>query len=83
MAFIATVPPRHARGETAEVYRYMGEVAGGGDLVAKIVQLFSLRPASMRRMIRSWELAMWVGSEPRATRELVAATISRLNDCHY
>ncbi len=55
----------------------------GSDLVAGVVQVFSLRPASMRRMIRSWELAMWVGDVPRADRELVAAAVSRLNDCHY
>ena len=82
MPFIATVPPRKARGETADVYRYMAEVAGS-PMVAKIVQLFSLRPASMRRMIRGWELGMWAGDEPRATRELVGAAVSRLNHCHY
>lgn len=82
MAFIATIPPARATGEAAAVYRYMAEV-GGADLVGKIVQLFSLRPASMRRMIRSWELAMWVGDEPRAMRETVAAAVSRLNNCHY
>lgn len=82
MAFIATISPGKAVGETREVYRYMAQV-GGHAMVAKVVQLFSLRPASMRRMIRSWELAMWAGAEPRPTRELVAAAISRLNDCHY
>ena len=82
MAFIATVRPRTAHGETAEVYRYMAEVAGS-PMVAKIVQVFSLRPASMRAMIRGWELAMWAGDEPRAHRELVGAAVSRLNHCHY
>jgi hypothetical protein len=82
MAFIATIPPPRATGETAETYAYMRRVAGSG-MVAKVVQVFSLRPGSMRRMIRSWELSQWVGSEPRATRELVAAAVSRLNDCHY
>jgi alkylhydroperoxidase family enzyme len=82
MAFIATISPRNATGETREVYRYMAQV-GGQAMVAKVVQLFSIRPASMRRMIRSWELAMWAGAEPRSTRELVAAAVSRLNDCHY
>jgi alkylhydroperoxidase family enzyme len=82
MAFIATIPPGRATGETAAVYRYMEEV-GGTRLIGKIVQLFSLRPASMRRMIRSWELTQWVGEEPRPTRELVAAAVSRFNDCHY
>jgi hypothetical protein len=37
----------------------------------------------MRRMIRAWELAMWAGDEPRARRELIAAAVSRLNDCHH
>jgi alkylhydroperoxidase family enzyme len=35
----------------------MAEVSGSG-MVAKIVQIFSLRPASMRRMIRQWELTI-------------------------
>jgi hypothetical protein len=82
MALIATIPPARATGETAEAYRYMRRVGGIG-MVAKVVQLFSLRPGSMRRMIRSWELSNWIGSEPRATRELVASAVSRLNDCHY
>jgi hypothetical protein len=82
MAFIATVRPRDAAGETREVYRYMAAV-GGQSMVARIVQLFSLRPGSMRRMIRSWELAMWMGDGPRAMRETAAAAVSRFNDCHY
>jgi len=82
MAFIRIVPPGRATGETAAVYRYMAEV-GGHDMVGKIVQMFSLRPGSMRRMIRSWELSMWAGDAPRPMRETLAAAISRLNDCHY
>ncbi len=82
MPHIRTVPPRQASGETAEVYRTMKEV-GGSAVVANIVQLFSLRPGSMRRMIRSWELAMWCGDEPRTNRELIAAAVSRYADCHY
>ena len=83
MAYIRVISPREAAGETKEVYRYMAEVAGGFELVAKIVQMFSLRASSMRRMIRSWELVMWCGDAPRAEREFVAAAVSRLNDCHY
>lgn len=82
MPFIEIIPPRKATGDTAEVYRYMGEVGGGGP-VGKIVQMFSLRAGSMRRMIRTWELLMWSGTEPRASRELLAAIVSRYNDCHY
>jgi alkylhydroperoxidase family enzyme len=83
MAFIRVIPPGAATGETAAVYDYLRDVMGGFDRVARVVQLFSLRTGSMRRMVRSWELAMWCGEEPRAERELVASIISRLNDCHY
>src|SRR5262245_28406761 len=79
---IEVVPPSRATGETAEVYDALRRMSGAG-MVAQVVQVFSQRPASMRRMIRSWELAMWMGSEPRAQRELIAAAVSRLNDCHY
>ncbi|MFQ5479177.1 MAG: hypothetical protein ACE5E4_11225 [Candidatus Binatia bacterium] len=82
MAFIEIVSPARASGETAAVYDYIAEASGGG-MIGKIVQMFSLRPASMRRMMRSWELTMWSGSEPRANRELVAAAVSRFNNCHY
>jgi len=82
MAFIKTISPNKATGETKEVYNYMAEVAGH-DRVAKIVQIFSLRPGSMKRMVRQWELAMWKGSVPRQSREVVAAALSRFNNCHY
>jgi hypothetical protein len=83
MAYIETIPPRRATGELAQAYRYLATVLGADGLAARVVQAFSLRPASMRRMVRSWELAMWTGAEPRAARELLASLISRFNDCHY
>jgi hypothetical protein len=82
VAFIRTISARHARGDLAAAYRYMAEV-GGQSMVARIMQVFSLRPASVRRAIRGWELAMWVGDEPRWLRETVGAAVSHLNDCHY
>jgi hypothetical protein len=82
MAWIRTVPPKEARGETREVYRYMAEVAGD-KLVARIVQMFSLKAGSMRRMIRNWDITMWRGDVPRHQRELLASLVSRLNDCAY
>jgi hypothetical protein len=82
MAFIRTISPNKAINETAEVYQYVTQMVGY-NRIPKIVQVFSLRAGSMMRMIRTWELAMWIGDEPRAIRELVAATVSRLNECHY
>jgi len=83
MAFIEIIPPRKAVGETAGAYAYFAQVVGSDAMMARIVQMFSLRAESMRRMVRSWELTMWCGTEPRANRELLAALVSRLNDCHY
>ena len=82
MAFIEIIPPHKATGKTAEVYQYMAQVTGY-PMVAKIVQIFSLRPGSMKRMIRMWELTMWIGNLPRPAREMVAAAVSRFNNCHY
>jgi hypothetical protein len=82
MAYIAVIAPRQATGELAAAYRYLGEVVGKG-LAARIIQMFSLRAGSMRRMIRTWEVVMWGGGEPRTNRELVAAMVSRINECHY
>ncbi len=82
MTYIRTVRPSAATGETAAAYKYMAEVSGGEN-VAPVVQLFSLRPGSMRRMIRSWELALWMGEEPRDKRELLAAAVARLNGSAY
>jgi alkylhydroperoxidase family enzyme len=82
VAHIAMVPPARATGETAAAYQELRRISGSAR-AARVVQIFSLRPASMRRMIRAWELAMWAGDEPRARRELIAAAVSRLNDCHY
>lgn len=82
MAWIQTVSPPDGGPELLSVHDYMREVGGIG-VVANIVRLFSLRPASMWRMIRTWELAMWVGDVPRTNRELVAAMVSRVNQCVY
>ena len=82
MAFIQTISPGDAPEDVARVYRYMAEV-GGDDTVARIVQMFSLRAGSMRRVIRTWDLILWHGQEPRDRRELLASLVSRFNDCHY
>ena len=82
MPHIATVPPAQATGETADVYGELRRMSGSG-LAAQVVQVFSLRASSMRRMIRSRELAMWVGGAPRVVRELIAAAVARLEHCHY
>ncbi len=82
MAFIKTIPPRKATGETAKAYDQMIKMGGSG-VIPKIIQVFSLRPGAMKRMIRTWELAAWTGDEPRHLKELVGSVVSRLNGCIY
>ena len=82
MPYIKITPPRQATEELLDVYNYASNVAGI-NMVAKIVQIFSLRPASMKRMVRMWELMMWMGAVPRPYRELAAAAVSRFNNCPY
>ena len=51
MAFINTIPPGKATGETAEVYKSLAQVEGHG-MIPKIVQVFSLKPAAMKMIPR-------------------------------
>ena len=82
MPYIATVPPSRATPEAAEAYRYLYRVAGAR-IPGNIFHVFSLRPSTMTRFIRNWELAMWTREEPRQNRELVAVAVSRLASCDY
>ncbi len=71
MAYIKTIPQRKSIGERAEAYDYLSNIWGIKAPV-NIVQMFSLRPGTMRSMIRRWELSMWIGSAPRIMREMIA-----------
>jgi hypothetical protein len=82
MAYIKTIPPRVAAGQLAEAYQYMAQMCGY-HRIPHVIQVFSLRPESMKRLIRVWELGMWMTEEPRAMLEMVAAAVSRFNNCHY
>jgi hypothetical protein len=82
MAYIEIISPEKANGETAEVYKQATRMSDS-TLIPKIVQLFSLRSATMQMMLRKFELTMWTGNVPRQSRELVAAAVSRFNNCHY
>lgn len=82
MAFISTVSPRKAKLRVAEIYHHV-EKTTRFLKIPNVVEVFSQCPETMRRMVREWELSMVVGDEPRATRELVAVMVSRLNGCHY
>ena len=82
MAYIEIISPGKATGETAKVYQQAVRLSDS-NLIPKIIQLFSLRPTTMQMMLRKFELAMWAGDVARQNRELVAAAVSRFNNCHY
>ena len=82
MALIRTISKFRAGGETAKAYKSVSKLMKGMK-IPNIVKVFSLRPASMCRMMRKSELAMYVGDEPRSTRELMGVLISHYNRCHY
>ncbi len=82
MAIIKTISKYRAKGERKEAYQSASDLMDSLK-IPNIVQIFSLRPASMQRVVRKTELAMFVGSEPRSIREQIGVLISFFNRCHY
>jgi hypothetical protein len=82
MSFIKIIPPKRATGSLKEAYQYLGHVSGFMK-IPNIIKVFSLCPETMKRIIRVFELGMWMSDQPRANLELTAAAVSHLNNCHY
>jgi len=82
MSFIATVPPSRADAEVAAAYQDLYRVAGGR-IPGRIFQVVSLRPSTMVRFIRNWELALWISDESRRNREMMAVAVALLATCDY
>ena len=81
MAHIPYVPYEQASGLLAELYdRYRG---GGRDL-DNIIRVHSLNPRSMRDHVELYTHLMR-GPSPlsRIQREMLAVTVSALNECFY
>lgn len=82
MAWIKTVPPESAEGPLAQIYRAALDRAGK---VFNILSIQSLRPRILRS---STQLYMDVVRSPdsaltRAQREMIATSVSSLNECFY
>lgn len=82
MAYIRTIPPNKARGRLAEAYQEAYTIMGNRR-VPKVIQVASLRPNSLIRINRIYELSMWMTDLPRENVEFTAAAVSRLNQCRY
>ena len=81
MAHIPYVPYEEAQGPLAELYlRY-----GGPEMnVDNIIRIHSLNPPSMEHHVRLYAHLMR-GPSPlsRAQREMIAVTVSAVNECFY
>ena len=81
MAHIPYVPYAEAEGSLAELYRRYG---GPEMKVDNILRIHSLNPPSLDHHVRLYAHLMR-GQSPlsRAQREMIAVTVSAVNECFY
>lgn len=80
VAYIRHIPPAHATGRLAQVYR---EVRAEIPRVPNLLQVFSLRPEIMEAVYRLWVALMWSGRVPRCLKEMIAVVTSKVARCDY
>ncbi len=79
--WIPPIPEDEATGELAEVYGRAKRASGGID---HVVQAHSLHPASMRSLMSFYDGLMHGDCRlEMRQREMIAVTVSSLNECHY
>ncbi len=81
MAHIPYVPYEEAQGYLAELYRRYG---GPEMNVDNIIRIHSLNPSSMEHHVGLYQDLMH-GPSPvsRIQREMIAVTVSAVNECFY
>lgn len=81
MAWIRVIKETDAEGELARLYEKLTAGWGGVDNILKI---HSLSPESLEKHFQLYAVLM-KGSPglPREKREMIAVTVSALNDCFY
>ena len=80
MSRIRTIPPQHASGELAAVYR---DVKRYMPHVGKLVQICSVRPEWVRLMGESMIFTLETGTLPRHEKEMLAVATSKAGRCKY
>ena len=81
MAWIRTIPPKHARGRLAQEYERGVRRAGK---VYQILQVQSLRPTTLMASMRLYLATVHAGSGlTRFEREMLSLVVSRVNECFY
>ena len=82
MAWIETIREDEWAGELADLYDRVADKAAGR--VDNIMQIHSLNPAAMAAHDILYRSAMaGTATLRKVERELIAMTVSMLNDCHY
>ena len=81
MAWIRVIDEEDAEGRLARFYARYAEPDGSVDNILKI---HSVSPASMKAHFDLYALLMRGRSDlSRAQREMIAVTVSAINQCHY
>lgn len=82
MAWIETIREDEWTGELAELYNRVADTAAGR--VDNIMQIHSLNPRALVAHDALYRSAMaGTATLRKVERELIAMTVSILNDCHY
>ena len=82
MAWIETIREDEWTGELAGLYERVADTAAGR--VDNIMQIHSLNPRALAAHDALYRSAMaGTASLRKVERELIAMTVSMLNDCHY
>jgi alkylhydroperoxidase family enzyme len=82
MAWIETIREDEWRGELADLYDSVADATAGR--VDNIMQIHSLNPRAMAAHDALYRSAMrGTATLRKVERELIALTVSRLNNCHY
>jgi alkylhydroperoxidase family enzyme len=77
-ARIEVIQEEQAEGKLKEIYDRLG------NRVANILKVHSLFPGSLETHLQYYKTIMF-GKSPltRAEREMIATTVSSVNECHY
>lgn len=82
MAWIETIREDEWHGELAELYASVADADAGR--VDNIMQIHSLNPRAMAAHDALYRSAMrGTATLRKVEREMVALTVSQLNECHY
>jgi alkylhydroperoxidase family enzyme len=82
VAWIDTIREDQWTGDLAELYEHVADKTAGR--VDNIMQIHSLNPRALAAHDSLYRSAMaGTATLRKVERELIALTVSRLNDCHY